>query len=652
MKRLFKSRPRVATALVTALALLLYLVGLKFLLVPVLLACMVMYLPFPRLFRSVLSRVVVSGFLLYGLLLIAMLIQWAVLPESGFTVAAVLVSILTVAVVGATARFRIRAPLPLIDRTDLAAGLVVLCFALPFVVAGGVFERSIMGVARYGAVQSTDGSNHFLILSEVAEVQHLEYKGGPFYPKGFHLDTAFVLDSLSLNPVRSGWGANARIYIMQFLIVGAAAAYALFYAGRLLADMVSKGAQRLSSMWLACTIGVPLALLYLLPFAYEGFINYTYAVAAFVLALVYLHTAIYGEGAADPAKRRLYLVGYLLLVLGVSMSWTLLMPPLVLIPLLMLAPQAPSRQAVVRALRAAFRRENAVVWAAFLLQLSPIVLQLSYASSAASNTDFFSAPGSIRTFHFGLAIAGLALVVFVALYKGFTAELRSFIVNIFVPLYLFLLILVFAQYFQIGELRYYAIKSAYLGELVLVLLAAALLLRAFASAKLGWLQSRALPVGLLMCGCLLLIGLSGNPLKAVRETFRGVSGFGYPTFYEEDVHGVVGIYKDGRGRGDNVAVVHYDTNSGNISGNMMVPNWAGALAFKDRTHMGRWCAGRIYAAAMYMPAGKEQQDFYKDRVLACAGMAREHGQEFYVVTDPASAPYLRDMFGNQVKLVY
>ena len=86
------------TSILAAVALVLYALGVRFFLLPVLLAANVFWLPMPAIFRSWFSRIVLSIVLLLSLLQVAATLQFLVLPKSGFMVIAIILALVQVAI--------------------------------------------------------------------------------------------------------------------------------------------------------------------------------------------------------------------------------------------------------------------------------------------------------------------------------------------------------------------------------------------------------------------------------------------------------------------------------------------------------------------------------------------------------------------------
>jgi hypothetical protein len=651
MKQWFKDKPvRMALAALAA-SVGLYVVGFQWVFVPVLLAALVCYLPFPRFFASRTSRIVASFLVLISLMLVAVVVQFFLFRTSGFRVLAVLITLLSAVLVWYLAEYA-PAQQPAsswVDAKDGAALVVVLLFALPVIALTGVFRPGVQGITRFGSVQSSDGANHFMILSEMSEKQHMDFSQS-YYPMGLHLGLAFMQDSVHLNQSQHRFGVNARLFVMQYLLLGSILAYVFVYFCRMVLDALDERLSAASSYVLAAAAGLPLVGFFLLPFMYQGFLNYYYVVTVFLAGFMYLYAAYEENKQEGPERRRLFLLGYFALAFGAGMSWPLLVPPLVLVPLLYLAPARLRPRDVPALARRALTRKHWPLIVAFGLQFVPIAMQLRYA--VLGTGEQFNAFGSIRTFSFGVILLGFGVMLYASLSRQLPAGLRQFIGAVFQPFYLFMAALMVAQYFLAGELRYYAIKSSLLLEIIILAVVAAGAVAAFARRASGVLERLGMPVLVVGAGALLLIGMSANPLKDVREMFRSYSGFGTPAFFDPDVNQLTGIGSSGDLRDSNVAVLHYNIQEDKLLGNLMPANWVTVMQpHANANTRAQICSAELYTIVMYQEVTPSQQADLKHKVQECIKLARAGHYNYYIVTDNASAPFVRQFFGDYVKVV-
>jgi len=648
MKRWLASNPLYAMWALLGASFVVYFVGFTWLFVPVLLFVLARYLPFPKLFESYVSRLVVSFLALISALLLAILVQFYIFHHTGFRMLALLVTLITAGVVWC---FREK-PQPIgvkADRKDAVAVMVVLLFALPVIAVTGIAHRNIDGITRFGGVQSPDGANHFMILSQVSAQEHLDFNGMSYYPMGFHLGVAFMQDSVGLNQSHHRFGVNARLFIMQYLLFGSVLAFVFAYFCRFILDLLGAKLKGYGDFTVAFAAGLPVVVLFLLPFMYEGFINYYYVVTVALAGLIYL-AAAYSKEGKDPAQQRLYILGYLLLVFGAGMSWPLLVPLFLLIPAMYFLPPITGVHQIPELIRAGLARQNWPIVAVLVLQLVPIYMQMRYA--VIGTGDQFNAYGSIRTFSYGVVFGGLVLVMYASLSKALPAEIARFIRNVLQPFYVFLFALMVIQYFTAGELRYYAIKTSLLLEILLIAIAAVGVVVVYAQRTTGWIERFCMPVLIVMGSLLLLIGINANPLKDTREMFRKYSGFGTPAFYEPDTTALTNIAAGGNVNDSNVAVVHYDHASGNLASNMMPVNWITVIQAKPVTiTAAQMCSANLYSIAIYEEASLQQQADFTAKMRECIAIARKANRPFFIVTDNGSYDYVQGLFGGYATIV-
>jgi hypothetical protein len=400
----------------------------------------------------------------------------------------------------------------------------------------------------------------------------------------------------------------------------------------------------------ALAAGLPVVVLFLLPFMYEGFINYYYVVTVALAGLIYLAAAFSKEGK-EPTQQRLFILGYLLLVFGAGMSWPLLVPLFLLIPALyFLPPITHVRRQVPELIRAGLARHHWPVIGALALQLVPIYMQMRYA--VIGTGDQFNAYGSIRTFSYGLIVGGLILTMYASLSKTLPAEIARFIRNVFQPFFVFLLALMVIQYFTAGELRYYAIKTSLLLEIILIAVAAVGVVVVYAQRTTGWVERFCMPVLVVTTGLLLLIGINANPLKDTREMFRKYSGFGTPAFYEPDTTALTNVAAGGNVNDSNLAVVHYDSATNKLFSNMMPVNWITVMQAKPVTVTpAQICSANLYTVAIYQEPGPQQQMDFATKMRECINIAKKAHRPFFIVTDNGSYGYVQALFGGYATIV-
>jgi hypothetical protein len=642
-------------AIVVVLALALYLVGVKFLLLPVLLFLNARYLPIPKFFASWFSRLFVSFAFMVVLLQIAATIQFLAAPHSNFMMLAGLLTLLQVGLwyfipVQPTQKYQDR---KLFDTKDLCALVVAGFFLLPFapIFAG---QNSIAKIAQIGSIEAIDATNHFAGIAEMNVTQHFSYAPSYYYPKGFHIATAFVENTAFQSQFSLGWRGSAVLFFAQYVVLALGLAYALYYLG---IGLMEAAGQKVQKFWtkllLALALGPTLALLYLIPFVNEGFLNYYYVIMTIVLGMAYL---VEVKGKQDDWKKfvederlRWALFAYLLLAFGASASWPLLIPPLVLVGVLFVLPQNANP---IESLKLLLKRPGWPLILVFLLQLVPIYFQLKYSGS--DGTQGINLTGGLKQFHPYILLAGAALVLGVGLSKRLDEDFRRLVFFLYMPLLVFIALLVLMQYFATGEIRYYVIKSSILLELLFLVLGVVLLLQAFLDRTPKDIKYQIMIPIFPLAIVLLLLSSLANPLKDVRDLFRDRSHEEKPAFFDQDTSTYTRLATQGDIHHFNSTLLHYDQKKEVFYAHMQIPFWMNMMSYD-----GTWtdtkaldCVGRLYGNLDFGTFSPSEQDAMKTQLKSCANAAHDRGFTFYIVTDKESAPAVQDTFGSVAKVVY
>ncbi len=645
MKQLLQNKPLAIGLALLGLGQVLDFFGFTTLFVLALVYVLAIGLPYPRMLHSLTSRIVAAILLAFSVIQLMGVVQFFVLPSSDFRVLSLLSTLLTFGLVwGLRARLP-KQKLVLWEKKDTAAAVAVLCFVLPFVFLCFAHNNPLK-LTSFGGVQSPDGTNHYIAIAEMASTQHLDYRTVQYYPKGFHLASALVMEGLHANQRDLSWVMNARVFVGMYIAWGALLGYLIFYLScQLLESFAEKRGKKLPMFLLAIGIGPVLSLLYLLPFAYDGFINYYYVSAAVMLGVLYLYEY------APLAKRADHwlVVAYLLLAFGVSMSWgPLLVPGILIAPLLYVLPEKQLSWATAKRF---FTREYIWVDVAFLAQLLPLYLHFKYARLASAQG--INALGIIRDFHFGILIVGLAVTLYLVFGAKVVQALRDFSANVLIPFYLLTVALMAVQYLSVGELRYYAIKTAFLLELMLLAVTAALLVYACMQSSLSAIQRWFLVPVVLAVGMFLVLGVNENPLLTVRQMFRTYTHFPKPQFYDSDTKFYTQLGLAHKLDGTNNEVLHYSAPDHKVFGNSLITNWVNVLQYRtDGDAATAKCSSTIFATLAYGTGAPEEQATLLPAIKTCIALAQAHHVPYYIVTDQDSATHLRPLFGNYVTYLY
>jgi hypothetical protein len=655
-----KGHPAKQLIVLSAVVLLacgLYAVGLKVLFVPVLIAVSSWRLPLPRIFTSWFSKAFVSLFVLAGVIQIASTLQFLALPHTGFALLAAIVTILYITIFTLAPK-NSNGKTTVISATDVCALVVVIGFLLPFtpILAG---DHSLLKIADIATVQGSDGVRHYISIENFMRYQHISYSRGNYYPSGFYEVAAFVQGTIFHSQFGLGLKNSAFLYFGDYLMYGSMLGFILYYLCvywlRMFKERLAPEGWSWPKFLLALCLAPTLALLYLLPFVSEAFLSYYYVCVTIVCAFLFLtelnQTLRSNEDSVNLAvnqEGRWWLLVYLILVYGASMTWPLLIPPLLVIGALFLVPG----RLAWRPLRDRLVSVSAIpIVIAFALQIIPIYFQIKY--SVTNTSQSINATGGLTGFHAEILFLGVVLVVAALITTRLEVAQKRYVANIFLPLFAFLCLLMLYQYFTVGAVIYYVIKTSLLLEMMLLTFGVAMLIAAFAQSKLfGLRYAWALPL-LPLLVVLLLINSIGNPLKDDRDLFRIRSNAPLPDFYSQDSQTYVNLGAEGKLKHYNMTSLHYNPAQGKFYANMQGPYWIGALQYdaSSQDKQSFDCIGSVYYNLSFGDFSAIDQQQLGQNIKECASEAKSHGNTFYVITDPGSMQQVQNFVGNQVVVV-
>jgi hypothetical protein len=651
------SKQQVILSGVALLAFLLYAVGVKFVLLPVLVAISMRWLPMPRIVTSWFSRAVIAILLTMTLLQFAASVAFLLFPKRGFVVLAAILLIVHICMWICAPRRRPQ-KLSFISANDICGFVVVLCFLLPFgrMLTG---QSTIQRIAEIGSLQAIDATNHYAAIAELTQDQHLNYAKDYYtYPKGFHIAVGFTQNTFFSSQYGLGWEGNALLYFGDYLLYGALLGYVLYLLCSswlsALSDKFSITGWTWSKLLVAACMAPPLILLYLLPLVSEGFLSYYYVCITLITGLLFLSelrlsvkTAHDSLDLGVDAYGRWNLIAYVLLLFGATATWPLLMPPFAIIGALFLIPGHSPWKIFAKRIITPGLIPVAIAYATLLL---PIYFQLKYSNGTAQDLNL---TGGLTQFHSYVLALGLIVTLLLVMNRKIEESFRRMILNIFFPLFGFTVILMIFQYFTIGEIRYYVIKVSLLMEMLLLALEVAVLIWVFVSSRLyeartAWL----LPV-IPMFALILLIGSIDNPLKDTRDLFRHASQDTIPQYLDQDVAANVRLGEAGKIKNFNLTELHYNAAQGKFFADMQVPYWADMMQYTGNAqdHVAETCIGNIYNNLAFGSYDAAAQRSLKQELIACATAAQRRGEPFYVVTDAASLPHVRQLLGNRAIIV-
>jgi hypothetical protein len=624
----------------------LYALNFAFLLPLVVVGLYVVFLPLPEIFRSLLSRSVVGVLIFYAMYQIIAVIQFMLLPASGFTTAAVLLGLSTFLLLLIIGRPK-KIERIVIGNHDIGAVLTTLFFVIPVVgycLAGpGVIER----IASIGAIQGNDGATHFSLLSEATHKEKLTYNSGAiYYPYGFHLTTGFIESSYGLKHGSFSWSNSAKLYIAEFILFAVIMAYSTYFMVLGLLGMIkSKPTGLWQGLLIALSLGPALSLFYLLPFLYRGFLNYYYICATLIFGLLILLYEFVGprlSAKVDGQDKGSYALIGLLLLFGAASSWPLFVP-IVLGVALVIAIFPHFKTGLTRRIRP--NKLYTLIGLGMLIQLIPLYLQLSYAS--VGTAEGLNATGGLRIFHPQLLLLTVLLISYIYCSERFSDSFKRATSSIFLPLLTIVVSLAAYQFFSLGEVRYYVIKVSMFAEILLLIFLVALVVDRLDKIRLSWEQAAIVMVLLPITVFFSLLSLNDNPVKDTRDLFRSYSGMPKPAYLDQDVNRVTQIGLEGGLQEFNVVTLHYTDDKTKIFAHPQTAYWANSLTFKGEAeeYAPKDCYYKIYTNLILGTFTPREQEELINQVKLCADIAHENGRRFYIITDQASSSRINDLFG-------
>jgi hypothetical protein len=342
------------------------------------------------------------------------------------------------------------------------------------------------------------------------------------------------------------------------------------------------------------------------------------------------------------------LLAYFILLFGASATWPLLIPPFLLIGAMFVLPSNLKPGVLIKRL---ISYKNLPLLAAVLIQFIPVYFQYKYATLSTSADLNYT--GGLTEFYPIEILFGLLLIIGLVLFAKIEESFKRLIISIFIPLFMFLAVLAFYQYFTIGEIHYYVIKISWLLEILLFAVGTAYLVKTFVSSKLyearyAWF----LPVVPLVI-ILLLISSVDNPLKDLRDLFRHYSNDVIPQYLDQDSNTEVTLGVEGKIKGSNVTALHFNPDQGKYFADMQIPYWADMVNYSGdpQDFKASTCIGNIYYNLAYGKYDVAAQQLLVSQINSCAINARKRGLKFYVVTDPMSEVHVKNLLGNLVTIV-
>ena len=655
-----------------ALAFVAYIAGLRALFVPLLILLNAAALPMPRLLRSVVGRVVMGLLYTTALLQIAAVVQFFVARTSGFIVAAGITAFgNAVFLVLTPARCRALQRIAVVTVSDVGALLAALVFLVPFAafVAG---HQVPVRIAEISSSQNVDAMNQFMLIGDQLRNQHLTYGmhgvlggfgdvAGYSVPLGFYTMLAFVENTFFTTHAALGWQGAAALYFTEYMVAGALVAFGAVKLCHTWIELLretntSQLIERLVPVLAGIAVAIPLVLFYEFNLVWLGFLAYLYVLLvsiATILCLVEFRST--EEAEESPGRRQLldraiYLVGALVLLYGVSATWPLLLPAL-LVTLLVSLSRSGSSVPRAEWLRAFVSPSGLLIASGLALQLIPVYFQFHYGGGLAGQLNI---AGDIGQFRYFVLLAAAALVVLVVSMRWVPLWPRRLTIDVLVPLLILVSAVTAEQLFTIGSATYYAVKLAMLPDILTIALGTAVLfvwlVRSRLAEPLQLLLVTALPA-VVMLG---LVGTAPSVLKDARLLFPGHANVDVGPNFSPDAQHYAELGLAGKLGHYNAISLHWDTTQQVFTASMELPYWANALTYDASAYdrqasqcfdvaYSSWLAGRVDAA---------EQSLLLSQIKRCARLADDHGQTYYVVTDPSSVPYVSTVTTGIAQLVY
>lgn len=642
---------------VPAAALLLacgaYLIGLRVLFAPVLIAVSALVCPVPSIMRSALGRLVMGILYAAGLLQIASSIQFLILPSSGFRVAAAITTLLALTLLlifRPPSRGSLRTRV--VTTTDIGALVVIALFVLPFAVAMAR-QGPVRQIAEWGSLQIVDAVNQFLLIADQMRNQHFPFGTGPTgynLPFGFYTMAAFVERSFYETRAALGWHGAVLLYFGQYLVVMAGLAYAAValcqawlahFTARTLPPPLARGVALIAAL----AVGLPLVVFFLMVMVSEGFLAYAYVGATVISAILCLlefgHSAPWSESDHDARRRGYgYCLAAALLLFGMASTWPLLVPALGLTVLLCFM---PIRERLRPLASAPLRATAMAIVLALALLLLPVYFQLRYGGISSQ----INLGGALSSFPYLAVVAVIVVSLIIVASTATPSWLARLTALVILPMVILVGATALEQEFVLGKLSYYPTKTALLLDLLGLCIGTAALL-AWQLRRDAGMSRLLLLVPVPATAVLLLMAPLGDPLHDVRAIFPEAAGVTTSGYLTDDITLFMDLGRKGALKHFDAISMHYQAGQKTFSSDLELSFWADTIAYEatDYDREANACFMRAYdlwslGALSLLP----------DQVRQCAQLAAHHGDTYYVVTDKGSAPYVARTFAGLVHIV-
>ncbi|MDB5168818.1 MAG: hypothetical protein JWO41_174 [Candidatus Saccharibacteria bacterium] len=655
-KNLLKNsyKPKVIATIALSVGVLLYLVGLRLPLVVMSLLALAIFLPFPSVFSSWASRVTAAVFFLYALIQVASTVQFLTYPGGKFKYIAVLLGAIVIGFIWLFGRFNRYRAFQLFSFKDalvvMACSFLMLCFT-PILSGNKATER----IATIAGTQITDSVVHFASISGYATAQNLHYHSGTYYPSGFHITTAFI-ENAAIGEINNiSWKSHVAMYAAQYVVLALLLGFTIVYFGFfLLEKCFDARPDKLAYVTVSLVLGMAMTPLYLLLFINEGYTNYFYVCGSLLFATMYVLEndvlfRVRDKYAKNWATYTWPFSAFLLLGFGASFSWTLFALPVLITAGLLFVLSFP------RTINRDFVRANLPVAAFAILNLITLYFQTKYSVTTSQSINY---GGAITSYNIPLLLVGLAAMSYVVM-TNVTGLARRFVI-VMAPYVLLAASFLAWQLFTLGEAHYYFIKSSIVLEMLCLITTTVIVTRVLSRSDLPRLLQAFWSFTVMSFLLIGTIALIPQPFQEIRGMFRDTSGVGKPPYFVSDVKLITNLGSDNKITDFNVTILHYDAQGDRLFAHIEPALWANAmtnhyqstdatLSLNDSRSSS--CFSKQFSILAYGIGGQIEQQRLVNAVRDCIVVAASKHIAYYIVTDGASANYLRSVFGDSPKLI-
>lgn len=595
---------------------------------------------------SLVSKLVISLMVFISVMQLALLVQFYAAPTSNFTVVTYIMAVFygVIAWVLLKSDSHVRSykysNVPVLSKHNilaLLASITVLIAFLPILMGDNTYYK----IAEIGSGQAIDGASHYAMIAESGQHQHYRYVIGKYYPVGFHMSMAYIQNAIGLGEISSDWKDGALTYLMQYLVWGillVMVSYELLHivAGRINAKSIRQSSK--SQILTSVLFGILMTVIFVLPFIQHGFLNFFALVVMIIVAL----SILLAESQNRNGVYRLFLA--LLIFFGAGSIWPLITPPLILTGLIYY-------WYFIRGNYSLSAVQKILLILLLALQLVPIIIQVVY--YGASEGQGINLTGDLRSFHYVSLIFTLGLSIWIVYSDKVSKDARNSLLMLILPFQILVVSLALIQLATVGEIRYYAIKTHLILELLTIVLLWAFVIQANMRHAIGGISSL-LTLALASAGFIMLIAVDTNPFFDIRNLFRTELSQEKPQYFDQDISLYTKLGAAGKIDEFNSTLMHYDHSKNIFYAHMQIPYWSNVMEYdgSQRDQSALNCSGKLYENLNFGSYTSDEQKKFVEKVNECISIANQAGREYFIVTDSKSLDEVREKFsGDMVKIV-